>query len=154
MLNKCQFIGHLGKEPEIRSMQSGDQVASFSVAVTEKWKDKQSGERKERTEWVKVSVFNQNLVKVVENFLTKGSKVYVEGQMETRKWQNKDGVDQYSTEIVLKAFGGTIIMLDGKSDNEKSVSSIADTDIDAPKKGRAIDPMEDDIPFNRLGKIY
>ena len=128
MLNKCQFIGHLGKEPEIRSMQSGDQVASFSVAVTEKWKDKQSGERKEKTEWVKVSVFNQNLVKVVENFLTKGSKVYVEGQMETRKWQNKDGVDQYSTEIVLKAFGGTIIMLDGKSDNaepEKKVNSLA-----------------------------
>lgn len=124
MLNKCMFIGHLGKDPEIRSFQSGDRVANFSLAVTERWK--KDGEQKEKTEWVRVSVFNQNLVKVCENYLKKGSKVYIEGQIETRKWTDKDGVEKYSTEIVLRPFKSEIVMLDGKSDKETVSDEIPD----------------------------
>lgn len=113
-LNKALIIGNVGKDPEIRSMQSGDTVASFSVATSESWKDKSSGERKEKTEWHRISCFNQGLNKVIQNYVKKGSKIYLEGQIETRKWTDKDGVEKYSTEIVLRPFRGELVLLGGK----------------------------------------
>lgn len=109
-MNKAQVIGNLGRDPEIRTMPSGDKVASFSVATSERWKDKVSGERKERTEWHNITVFNQNLIGVVEQYVKKGTKVYIEGQIETRKWDDK-GTDRHSTEIVLRPFRGEIELL-------------------------------------------
>ncbi len=118
MLNKCCFIGNLGRDPEIRSTQDGREIANFSLAVSESWKDKATGERKSKTEWVRFTVFNDNLVKLVKSYIKKGSKIYVEGQLQTRKWTDKDGQEKYSTEIVLQNFGGTIVMLDSKGDTE------------------------------------
>jgi single-strand DNA-binding protein len=115
-INRAFLIGNVGKDPEIRSFPSGDRVASFSVATSESWKDKASGEKKERVEWHKISCFNQGLVKVIESYVKKGSKVYIEGQLETRKWTDKDGVERYSTEIVLRPFRGELTLLSSKSD--------------------------------------
>jgi len=111
-LNKVTIIGNLGKDPEIRSFQNGGRVASFSVATSESWKDKQSGDKKERTEWHRVSVMNDALVGVVEKYVRKGTKVYLEGQLETRKWTDKDGQEKYTTEIVLRQYRGELILLD------------------------------------------
>ena len=111
-LNKVTIIGNLGKDPEIRSFQNGDRVASFSVATSERWKDKSSGEQKEKTEWHRVSVLNQNLVNVVEKYVKKGTKLYLEGQLETRKWTDKDGQEKYSTEVVLRPYRGELLLLD------------------------------------------
>lgn len=116
-INKVILIGHIGQDPEIRAFQSGDKVASFSLATSESWKDKASGERKERTEWHKIVVFNQGLIKLCESYLAKGSKVYVEGQLETRNY-DKDGVKHYTTEIVLRPYNGQITMLDGRKDSD------------------------------------
>lgn len=112
-LNKVTLIGNLGNDPEIRSMQSGDQVANLSIATSESWKDKATGEKREKTEWHRVSVFSQGLVKVIQNYLKKGSKVYIEGQLETRSWE-QDGQKKYMTEVVLRPFGSTLIMLDSR----------------------------------------
>ena len=114
-VNKVILIGNLGKDPEVRSMQSGGKVCNLSVATSESWKDKMSGERKERTEWHRVVIFNENLINVAERFLKKGSKVYLEGQIETRKWADQAGVEKYSTEVVLQNFNSTLTMLDGRS---------------------------------------
>ena len=111
-VNKVILIGNLGRDPEIRTMQSGGRVANLSVATSESWRDKASGERKERTEWHRVVVFNENLVRLCESYLRKGSKIYVEGQIETRKWQDQSGQERYSTEIVLRPFRGEITMLE------------------------------------------
>jgi single-strand DNA-binding protein len=111
MLNKCCFIGNVGKDPEIRSSQSGKEIANFSLAVTEKWKDHATGEKKERTEWVRICVFNEGLVGVIKQYIKKGSKIYVEGSLATRKWTDQSGTEKYSTEVVLKGFGGTLVML-------------------------------------------
>jgi single-strand DNA-binding protein len=108
-LNLCQFIGHVGKDPEIKSTQSGTRVANFSLAVTEKWKDK-SGERREKTEWVSVVVWSDGLIGIIGKYVHKGSKLYVSGKMQTRKWE-KDGVDRYTTECVLQGFDGRIELL-------------------------------------------
>ena len=113
-LNKVMIIGNLGRDPEIRSFSNGGKVANLRIATSETWKDKTTGEKKERTEWHTVSIMNEGLVGVVERYLKKGSKVYIEGQLETRKWQDQSGADKYSTEIVLRGFGGTLQMLDGK----------------------------------------
>lgn len=115
-LNKVQLIGHLGQDPEIRRTQDGRAIANFSVATSESWRDRNSGERKEKTEWHKVVVFNEGLAKIAEQYLKKGAKVYVEGQLQTRKWE-KDGIDRYATEIVLQGFGSTLTMLDGRNSN-------------------------------------
>lgn len=112
MLNKATLIGHVGQSPDIRAMSSGDQVASFSLATSEHWKDKATGEKKERTQWHKIVVFNSGLVKLTQNYVTKGSKIMVEGQIETRKWTDKEGKDQYTTEIVLRPYQGSILLLD------------------------------------------
>ncbi len=115
-VNKVTLLGHLGKDPEIRRLTSGDPVASFSVATSESWRDKASGERKEKTEWHRVVIFNKNLADVAEKYLRKGSKVYLEGALQTRKWTDKDGAEKYSTEVVLQNFNGTLVLLDGKKD--------------------------------------
>ena len=113
-LNKVMLIGNLGADPEIRSFQNGGKVANLRIATSETWKDKNTGERQERTEWHTVAIFSEGLVGVVERFLRKGSKVYVEGQLQTRKWQDQSGNDRYSTEVVLQGFGGNLTMLDGR----------------------------------------
>jgi len=114
-LNKVMLIGHLGADPDVRVMQSsGDEVASFSVATSESWKDKASGERKDRTQWHKVVVYNSALINVCKNYLHKGSKIFIEGQLETRKWTDKEGKDQYTTEVVLRPYRGELTMLDSK----------------------------------------
>lgn len=114
-VNKVILVGRLTRDPEIRSLQNGDRVGNLSVATSETWRDKASGERKERSEFHRVTVFNENIVKVVESYLKKGSTIYVEGQLQTRKWTDQQGVEKYATEIVLKAFNGTLTMLGGAS---------------------------------------
>ena len=113
-VNKVILIGNLGRDPEVRSFQNGGKVVNLRIATSETWRDKQSGERKERTEWHSVAIFNENLAKIAEQYLKKGSKVYVEGQLETRKWQDQSGADRYSTEVVLRNYGGTLTLLDGR----------------------------------------
>ena len=112
-LNKVMLIGNLGADPEIRSFQNGGKVANLRIATSETWKDRNTGERQERTEWHTVAIFSEGLVGVVERFLRKGSKVYIEGQLQTRKWQDQSGNDRYSTEVVLRGLNGTLTMLDG-----------------------------------------
>jgi single-strand DNA-binding protein len=116
MLNQCNFIGNLGADPEIRSFGNGNKVCNLRLAVSERWRDKTSGEQKEKTEWVSVAIFSEGLIKVAEQYLRKGSKVYLEGQMQTRKWTDKDGAEKYSTEIVLTKFRGELVLLDGRAD--------------------------------------
>ena len=114
-VNKVILIGNLGKDPEIRRTQDGRPIANLRIATSESWRDKTSGERREKTEWHAVVIFNENLCKVAENYLRKGSKVYIEGQLQTRKWQDQSGQDRYSTEVVLQGFNGTLTMLDGRA---------------------------------------
>lgn len=113
-VNKVIIIGNLGRDPEVRTFQNGGRVCSLNIATSESWKDKASGEKKERTEWHRVSIFNDNLVGIAEKYLKKGSKVYLEGQLETRKYQDKDGVEKYSTEVVLRPYRGELTLLDGR----------------------------------------
>ena len=119
-INKVILIGNVGKKPEIRRTTAGDPVASFSLATTENWNDRNSGERKEKTEWHNIVVFNKGLVKVIENYVEKGTKLYIEGQLQTRKWQDKDGNDRYTTEIVLQAYRGEFQILSSKGSTNKS----------------------------------
>ncbi len=134
-VNKTILVGRVGKDPEVKTFQSGGRVASLTLATSESWKDKATGEKKERTEWHKVSIFNESLVGVVERFVKKGSKLYLEGQLETRKWQDQSGKDNYSTEIVLRPYKGEIVLLDNKEKQEYSEpQGISDID-------------EQDIPF-------
>lgn len=113
-VNKVILIGNLGRDPEVRRDQQGNPIANLSVATSETWKDKETGERKERTEWHRVVIFNDGLAEVAEKYLRKGSKVYLEGQAQTRKWTDKDGVEKYTTEIVLQRYRGALVLLDGK----------------------------------------
>jgi len=117
-LNKVMLIGNLGNDPDVRSMQNGGRVCNLSIATSESWKDKNTGERREKTEWHRVVIFNDGLVGVCENYLKKGSKVFIEGTLETRKWQDQNGNDKYTTEVVLKNYSGTMTMLDGRNDNQ------------------------------------
>ena len=113
-VNKVILVGNLGADPEIRRTQDGRPIANLRIATSESWRDRNSGERRERTEWHRVVIFNEGLCKVAENYLRKGSKVYIEGQLQTRKWQDQSGQDRYSTEVVLQGFGSTLTMLDGR----------------------------------------
>jgi single-strand DNA-binding protein len=113
-VNKVILIGNLGRDPEVRSFQNGGKVCNLRIATSENWKDKNTGERREKTEWHTVAIFNDGLVRIAEQYLKKGSKVYIEGQLQTRKWQDQSGADRYSTEVVLQGFGGTLTMLDGR----------------------------------------
>jgi single-strand DNA-binding protein len=143
-VNKVILIGNLGKDPEVKSFQNGGKIANFSIATSESWKDKQTGERKERTEWHNISVQGDGLVGVVERFLKKGSKVYIEGQLRTRKWQDRDGNDKYTTEVVLSGPGASLTMLDGKPGGEQSGG-----DSRAPARGggggMGSEPFPDDL---------
>jgi single-strand DNA-binding protein len=113
-VNKVILIGNLGRDPEVRTFQNGGKVCNLRIATSENWKDKNTGERREKTEWHSVAIFNDGLVRIAEQYLRKGSKVYIEGQLQTRKWQDQSGQDKYSTEVVLQGFGGTLTMLDGR----------------------------------------
>ena len=113
-VNKVILVGNLGRDPEVRSFPNGGKVCNLRIATSENWRDKQSGERKEKTEWHSVAIFSDGLVKVAEQYLKKGSKVYIEGALETRKWQDQSGADRYTTEVVLRNFGSTLVMLDGR----------------------------------------
>ncbi|WP_122073544.1 single-stranded DNA-binding protein [Pseudophaeobacter sp. EL27] len=115
-VNKVILIGNLGRDPEVRSFQNGGKVCNLRIATSENWKDRNSGERRERTEWHSVAIFSEGLVRVAEQYLRKGSKVYIEGQLQTRKWQDQSGNDRYSTEVVLQGFGSTLTMLDGRGE--------------------------------------
>lgn len=158
-VNKVIIIGNLGRDPEVRSFQSGGRVCNMRIATTESWRDKQSGERKDRTEWHSVTIYNENLVNVAERFLKKGSKVYLEGQLETRKYE-KDGRDVYSTEIVLRPFRGDLVLLDGRdgASDDQGEPLAGDRSREATRQGRGeerastgshkrSDDFDDFIPF-------
>ena len=119
-LNKVMLIGNLGNDPEVRSTQDGRSLCTFSIATTESWKDKNSGERRDKTEWHRIVIFNEGLVRIAEQYLKKGSKVFLEGQLQTRKWEDKDGIEKYTTEVVLQNFNGNLTMLGGRNDNSSS----------------------------------
>ncbi len=150
-VNKVILIGNLGRDPEIRNTQDGREIANITIATSESWKDKNTGERKEKTEWHRVVIFNENLVKVVKNYLKKGAKVYIEGALQTRKYTDKDGTEKYSTEIVLQGFNGSLTMLDGKRDDAGSSDYGSQQSYSAPQSNMASKPaaelMDDEIPF-------
>ena len=133
-LNKVTLIGNVGNDPEIRTTQSGSKIANFSLATSESWKDKVSGERKTKTEWHKIVIFSENLVKVIENYIKKGSKLYIEGALQTRKWQDKDGVEKYTTEIVLQGYNCRLDMLDKKDSSQSQDSYDEDAEQEKPAK--------------------
>ena len=145
-LNKVMLIGNLGKDPEIRRTQDGRPIANLSVATSETWRDKQTGERKEKSEWHRVVIFSEPLCKVAEQYLKKGSKVYIEGALQTRKWTDKDGVEKYSTEIVLQGFNSALVMLDGKPANGTAAEHPDQGTTPLPPKDLRRD-MDDEIPF-------
>ena len=164
-VNKVILVGNLGKDPEIRRTQDGRPIANLRIATSESWRDKTSGERREKTEWHSVVIFNENLCKVAEQYLRKGSKVYIEGQLQTRKWQDQQGQDRYSTEVVLQGFNGQLTMLDGRAGGGLQEGAQADYGADAggfgggygePKragkpaggtKGGFDKQLDDEIPF-------
>ena len=147
-VNKVILIGNLGRDPEVRRLSSGDPVVNLSVATSESWRDKASGERKERTEWHRVVIFNENLAKVAEQYLRKGSKVYLEGQLQTRKYTDKDGNEKYSTEVVLQRFRGELVMLDAKGEGGER-PALATAGAGAADSGRSFarEDLDDEIPF-------
>lgn len=157
-VNKAIIIGHLGRDPEVRRTQSGDPIVNLRIATSETWRDKASGERKERTEWHAVVIFNEGLARIAEQYLRKGSKVYVEGQLQTRKWQDQQGQDRYTTEVVLTRFRGELVLLDAKEsgpERNASSASVGSRYDQSPTGGRQSAPqqrsmatdLDDDIPF-------
>jgi single-strand DNA-binding protein len=153
MLNQCQFIGRLGADPETRRMANGDPVVNLRLAVSERWRDK-SGERQERTEWITVVIFNENIAKVAEQYLRKGSMLFVSGKLQTREWTDKDNQKRYSTEVVLQRYRGEITLLDSKGDRDDDARPEGDSTpprngyADAKAGARpAKDNFDDEIPF-------
>jgi single-strand DNA-binding protein len=156
-VNKVILIGNLGKDPEVRRMQDGRPVVNLSVATSDSWRDKATGERRERTEWHRVVIFNENLCRIAEQYLKKGSKVYLEGSLQTRKWQDQQGQDKYTTEVVLQGFSGQLTMLDraGSSSSSEVAESGSDFGSPGPTRERAPalaaagrrEDMDDEIPF-------
>lgn len=157
-VNKVILIGNLGRDPEMRRLNSGDPVVNLRIATSESWRDKQSGERREKTEWHSVVIFNENLCKVAEQYLRKGSKVYIEGQLQTREWEDQSGQKRYSTEIVLQKFRGELQMLDGRAgaggEGEERSGRGADFGSAGPlerggatRSGSFAGDMDDEIPF-------
>jgi single-strand DNA-binding protein len=159
-VNKVILVGNLGKDPEIRRTQDGRPIANLSIATSENWRDKTTGERKEKTEWHRVVIFNEGLCKVAEQYLKKGAKVYIEGQLQTRKWTDQSGVEKYSTEVVLQGFNSSLTMLDGRSggasggfgsDDQGGDFGSAGPSSPAPRRavaaGTRNNDMDDDIPF-------
>ena len=160
-VNKVILVGNLGKDPEIRRTQDGRPIANLRIATSDTWRDKATGERREKTEWHSVVIFNENLCKIVEQYLKKGSKIFVEGQLQTRKWQGQDGQDRYSTEVVLQGFNGNLTMLDGRAGGgsgmqENGQAEYGGADSDSPRaarsggaaaKGGFDKQLDDEIPF-------
>jgi single-strand DNA-binding protein len=161
-VNKVILVGNLGKDPEIRRTQDGRPIANLRVATTETWRDKTSGERREKTEWHSVVIFNEGLCRVAEQYLKKGAKVYIEGQLQTRKWQGQDGQDRYSTEVVLQGFNSTLTMLDGRAGGASASAGMQESDqadyggspsngVSAKRgggaKGSFDKAVDDEIPF-------
>jgi single-strand DNA-binding protein len=158
-VNKVILVGNLGRDPEIRSMQSGDKVCNLSVATSERWKDRNSGEMQEKTEWHRVVIFDQKLAEVAEKYLRKGAKVFLEGQLQTRKWTDQSGVEKYTTEVVLQRFRGELVMLDSRGDSGGGGggydSGPSDYGNSQPAMagggggggGRMSDDLDDEIPF-------
>ena len=145
-VNKVILIGNLGRDPEIRNTQDGTKVASFSIATSETWKDKQTGERKDRTEWHRIAIFNERLAELAEKYLRKGSKVYIEGSLQTRKWTDSSNVERYTTEVVISRFRGELTMLDSRS-------SVGEGGTDSDQSGGGaplpshFDELNDEVPF-------
>ncbi|MCH8173283.1 MAG: single-stranded DNA-binding protein [Proteobacteria bacterium] len=149
-VNKVILIGNLGRDPEVRTLNDGSPVVTLSLATSESWKDKASGERRERTEWHRVVIFNENLAKVAENYLKKGAKVYIEGQLQTRKWTDKDGNEKYTTEVVLQRYRGDLTMLDAKGEGGGSYtgdSAPPASEGGGSSGGGKDDDFDDEIPF-------
>ena len=149
-VNKVIIMGNLGKDPEIRNFPNGGRVCNFSVATSESWRDKNSGEKQERTQWHNISILSEPLVNIAERFLKKGSKVYLEGQLETRKWQDNSGSDRYSTEIVLRPYKGEITLIDNKADSNMSNESMNNNQMDEIQENSVspnVDEFDDEIPF-------
>ncbi|MPY74819.1 MAG: single-stranded DNA-binding protein [Alphaproteobacteria bacterium] len=156
-VNKVILIGNLGRDPEIRSMQNGGKVCNLSIATSERWRDRGSGEQQERTEWHRVVIFDDRLVDVAERYLRKGAKVYLEGELQTRKWQDQGGQDRYSTEVVLRKFRGQLTMLDSRGGGEGGQYGGGDSGpygggggggpSDGPSGGPPPNDLDDDIPF-------
>lgn len=156
-VNKVILLGNVGRDPEFRDFPNGDKVCNLSIATSETWKDKASGERKERTEWHRVAIYNQPLVNIVQRYVSKGTKLYIEGQLETRKYTDKDGNEKYTTEITLRPFRGELTLLDGKGGSSAGASDAGGYEDSAPSSsGRpALSPalsqssgsFDDDIPF-------
>ena len=151
-VNKVILVGNLGRDPEIRTLNSGDRVANLNLATSETWRDRNSGERKERTEWHRVVIFNDNLVKVAESYLRKGSKIYVEGALQTRKYTDQAGAEKFSTEVVLQKFRGELTMLDGRGEGARSEVEAGgyapgpNVGGSGPKEDFSAD-LDDEIPF-------
>lgn len=147
-VNKVIIIGNLGRDPEVRSFANGGKVCNLRVATSETWKDRNSGERKERTEWHSVAIFNEHLVRIAEQYLRKGSKVYLEGQLETRKWQDQSGQDRYSTEVVLRPYRGEMTLLDGRDGGARGDPSPAGrSDVSGRAGGSGARFDDDETPF-------
>ena len=148
-VNKVILIGNLGRDPEVRSTQSGGKIVQLSLATSESWKDKATGERKERSEWHRVVIFNEHLAKIAEDYLRKGSKIYVEGQLQTRKWQDKEGMDRYTTEIVLSKFRGELTMLDSRASEGGGTAGGPSEEPAAAAAGGGggASDLDDEIPF-------
>ena len=149
-LNKVMIIGNLGADPEVRTFQNGNKVCNLRIATSENWRDKNTGERREKTEWHSVSIFSEGLVKVCEQYLKKGSKVFVEGSLQTRKWQDQSGADRYSTEVVLQGFGGTLTMLDGRNNSNEEFNKSPDNftpNSNENSLSTNTNDIDDEIPF-------
>ena len=156
-LNKVTLVGNIGRDPEVRSFQNGSKVCNLSLATSERWKDKETNEPKEKTEWHRIVVFNNKLVEIIEKYVHKGSKVYIEGQLETRKWTDSSGTEKYSTEVVLRPYRGEIIFLDSKSEVDNSSSNVIEDDnvssskIENESSNNSVEELasdlDDDIPF-------
>lgn len=148
MLNKATLIGNVGADPDIRQTNDGKEIANFSLATSESWKDKATGERKEKAEWHRVVCFNEGLTGVIKSYVRKGTKLYIEGKIVTRKWQDQSGQDRYSTEIVLENYNGTLVMLGGKEENSTAAESApVDSHTEAKGNGFQPQPEDDDSPF-------
>ncbi len=145
-VNKVILVGNVGKDPEIRSTKDGKEIASFSIATTENWKDKGSGERKSKTEWHRISVFSQGLVGIIKNYVKKGTKVYIEGQLQTRKWTDSNGVDKYTTEVVLQNFNSALQLLDSKGGSSGG-GSYDDGGSSSGSSDISVEEIDDEIPF-------
>ncbi len=144
-INKVILVGNIGQEPQVRTMQSGQKVVSFSLATSDRWRDRQTGEQKEQTEWHRVVIFNPSLVDVAERMLQKGTKLYLEGALRTRKWQNQQGVDTFTTEVVLNPYSGQMVILSGAKSVDGSSESVSA--VSTPREEVNIEDIADDIPF-------